>query len=127
MAALVLDAGALMAVDNHDRTTVLRLRAAQRRGIALRTSAIVVGEVWRDPQGRQTQLARLLGAIDVRSVDLDLGRAAGVLVGRAGTDDPVDATVVLIAETGDRILTSDPGDIDFLARAARKSVVVVAC
>jgi hypothetical protein len=125
--ALVLDAGAFVAVDNNDLATIVLLRAAHQEGISLRTSAIVVGQVWRDPEGRQARLARLLRTIEVRSVDLELGRDAGVLIGRAGTDDPIDATVVLIAETGDRILTTDPLDIRRLANAADKRVTVIAC
>lgn len=104
-----------------------RLRTAQEEGVSLRTSAIVIGQVWRDSGGRQTRLARLLQAVDVRPVDLELGRGAGVLLGRAGTEDPIDATVVLIAETGDRILTSDPADLRRLVTAAGKSVAVIAC
>ena len=40
---------------------------------------------------------------------------------------PVVATVVLVAQPGDRIVTSDPGDIERLAAAAGLSVVIVPC
>jgi len=50
-----------------------------------------------------------------------------VLLGMAGTSDPVDATVVLLASPGDRILTSDPGDLTRLAEAAGSRAVIVAC
>jgi len=123
----VLDAGAFVAVDRNDRTMIARLRAAERHAIGLRTSAIVISQVWRDPTGRQAQLARLLRAVDVRPVDDQLGREAGVLVGRAGTSDPIDATVVLVAEGGDRILTSDPDDLRRLVAAAGRRVAVIAC
>jgi hypothetical protein len=53
------------------------------------------------------------GAIDVETA----GRSA----------DAIDATVVLLAVPGDRILTSDPGDITLLAAAAQNRAVVVAC
>jgi len=127
MSALVLDAGAFVAVDRNDRTMIARLRIAQRGNVALRTNAIVVSQVWRDPLGRQAQLARLLGGVDVRTVDERLGREAGVLIGQARTHDPIDATVVLVAEHGDRIITSDPDDIKHLATAAGKRVAVIAC
>jgi hypothetical protein len=127
MSALVLDAGALLAVDRGDRAMIARLRVAQQQGQQLRTSAIVVSQVWRDPAGRQAELARLLSSVDHRVVDQDLGRAAGVLIGRSGTRDPIDATVVLVAEHGDRIVTSDPGDLKRLARTARKRVAIIAC
>lgn len=104
---------------------VARLRVAERRGIALRTSAMVIAQVWRDPTGRQARLARLLASVDVRPVDDELARQAGVLLGRTGTADPIDALVVLAAEPGDRILTSDPDDIERLAAAARSRAAVI--
>lgn len=58
MSALVLDAGALIAVDRDDRAMLARLRAAERHGLELRTNAMVVAQVWRDSQGRQAGLAR---------------------------------------------------------------------
>ena len=127
MSALVLDAGALLAVDRGERAMIARLRVAERHAIGLRTSAIVVAQVWRDPAGRQALLARLLRAVDIRPVDDRLARDAGVLLGRAGAADPIDATVVLVAETGDRILTSDPGDLGRLAEVARARVSVIPC
>ncbi len=106
---------------------IARLRAAEEDGIGLRTSAIVVAQVWRDPAGRQARLAHLLRAVDIRDVDDRLARDAGVLLGRAGAADPIDATVVLVAESGDHILTSDPGDLRRLADTAGVRVAVVAC
>lgn len=48
---------------------IARLSAAQRHGIGLRTNAMVVSQVWRDPRGRQARLGQLLRAVDVRAVD----------------------------------------------------------
>lgn len=84
MSALVLDAGALLSVDRADRAMMARLRVAQSAGMELRTTGIVVAQVWRDPAGRQANLARLLEAVDVEAVDDHLGRQAGVLLGQAG-------------------------------------------
>jgi len=127
VSAVVLDTGALVAVDRADRAMIARLRAAQQHGFDLRSNAMVVAQVWRDPQGRQVQLARLLQAVDIRSVDQQAGREAGILLGVAGTADPVDATVVLLAGPGDRILTSDPADLTRLTEAAARRAIVVAC
>src|SRR5580658_7826235 len=124
---MILDAGALVAVDRGDRAVVARLRAAQQHGLEQRTNAMVVAQVWRDQHGRQASLARLLQAADVRAVGQRDGREAGVLQGLAGTGDPVDATVVLLAGPGDRILTSDPADITRLAGAAGNRAVIIAC
>ena len=127
MSALVLDAGALLAVERGDRPMMARLRAAQLHGLDLRTSAIALGQVWRSGEGRQARLARFLRAVDSRSVDEQMGRRAGVLLARAGTDDPIDATVVLVAENGDRILTSDRTDIERLVAASGVRAAVVVC
>jgi hypothetical protein len=52
---------------------------------------------------------------------------AGDLLAAAGTADPIDATVVLLAAPGDRILTSDPDDLARLAAAAVHRPVIIAC
>jgi hypothetical protein len=127
VSALILDAGALVAVDRDDRSMMARLRASQQHGLELRTNAMVVAQVWRDRHGRQVSLARLLQAVEVRAVSQRDGRDAGVLQAAAGTADAIDATVVLLAAPGDRILTSDPGDITRLAAAAGNRAVVIAC
>ena len=127
MSALILDAGALIGVDRNDRDVVARLAAAQRQGLELRTNPMVVAQVWRDRQGRQANLARLLQAVDVRPVRDQDGREAGALLGRAGMAGAIDATVVLLASPGDRILTSDPGDLTALADAAGCRALVVGC
>lgn len=127
MSALILDAGALVAVDRDDRAMIARLRASQQHGLELRTNAMVVAQVWRYQHGRQANLTRLLRAVDVRAVSQRDGRDAGVLQAAAGTADAIDATVVLLAAPGDRILTSDPGDITALAAAAGNKALVVAC
>ncbi len=127
MSALILDSGALVAVDRDDRAMMARLRASQQHGLELRSNAMVVAQVWRDRHGRQVNLARLLSAVDVRPVTQKDGRDAGVLQAAAGTADPIDATVVLLAGPGDRILTSDPGDLARLAGAAGNRPVIVAC
>jgi hypothetical protein len=127
MSALILDAGALVAVDRDDRATIARLRAAQQHGLELRTNAMVVAQAWRDPHGRQANLARLLQSADVRAISQRDGREAGALQGAAGTSDPIDATVVLLAAPGDRILTSDPRDIARLTAAAGNRAIVITC
>lgn len=127
MSALVLDAGALIAADNGERTMMARLAAAQRSGLGLRTVGPVIAQVWRDPSGRQANLARLLKAVDVRPAGERLGKDAGVLLGATGGSDAVDALVVCAADSGDRIVTSDPGDIQTLVAASARSILVIPC
>ncbi len=100
---------------------------AERNGLALRSTGVVLAEVWRDARGRQANLARLLKSVDVKAVDQRLGQEAGVLLGKSGVNDAADATIVAVAATGDRILTSDPLDIRKLVSASRRSILVVPC
>jgi hypothetical protein len=127
MSALILDAGALVGVDRNDPDVLHLLRRAQQAGVELRTNPMVVAQAWRDRRGRQANLARLLQAVKVLPIQDEDGREAGVLLGQAGTSNPIDATVVLLADPGDRILTSDPGDLTALAKAAESRAVIVAC
>ena len=45
-------------------------------------------------------------------------RRAGQLLARTGTSDAIDASVICLAQDGDDVLTSDPADLQALARAA---------
>ncbi|WP_218002599.1 hypothetical protein [Nocardia brevicatena] len=62
--------------------------------------------------GRQVRLGRFLTGCQVEPVGLEVAEAAGILCGKAGTADMVDATVVVMAAgLGALIRTSDPNDI----------------
>lgn len=50
-----------------------------------------------------------------------------MLLWRAGVSQAVDATVVAVANAGDRILTSDPSDIGALVVASGRPVLVLPC
>ena len=122
---LVLDSGALLALERNDRAMWRRLKTAGIRGEVPLTHGGVIGQAWRGRGPRQTLLAKLLGAVDVRPLDDALGRAAGELLGAAGRRDVIDAALVLLANDGDDIVTSDPDDIEPLARAARRHVEII--
>ena len=126
MNALVLDAGALIAIDRDDRAMAARLRVALENGLNLRTHPMVIAQVWREQTGRQAVLGRLLRAVEVVDIDDALGRAAGVLCGTTGTNDPIDAAVVLIAKAGDQIVTSDPDDLTVLLGGTHTPATIVA-
>ena len=84
----------------------------------------VVGQIWR-AGARQARTARLLQAIEVISLGLELGRRAGLLLGRARRADVVDSALVLLASDGDWIVTSDPQDVYPLAEAAGLHVEII--
>lgn len=106
---LVLDAGALIAVERRHRDTVAVIEAARLEGRLLVVPAGVVAQIWRDGS-HQAILARLLGAIDVTVEALtdEAARAAGVVCGSAGTSDVVEASVVIAARRDNAtVITSD--------------------
>lgn len=116
--SLVLDAGALVAIERADRSVLALLKRELLAGRAPLTHGGVVGQVWRRGSGRQANLARLLRGVEVRALDVALGRRAGELLGIAGGADVIDAAVALLALDGDMVLTSDPGDLAALVAAA---------
>jgi hypothetical protein len=123
---VVLDAGALVAVERRDRDVVGIIERERRAGRMPRTHGGVVGQVWRGAGPRQAVLARLLAGVDVVPLDEDLGRRAGILLARSGARDVIDAAVVLLAAADlDEILTSDPQDIAALVAAAGIHVDVI--
>ena len=112
-AGIVLDAGALIALDRGDKRMIALLQRALTQGRAFRVPAGVVGQVWRD--GRvQVTLSRFLRSEGVEVIPLDeqLARSCGELYGASNSRDIIDASVVILArERRDPIVTSDPDDL----------------
>ena len=76
----------------------------------------MLGQAWRETQ-RKALLARFLrlAIVDVVSLDEPAARTAGVLCGRAGTDDIVDASVIVCARLRRHsVVTSDRSDLSRL-------------
>ncbi|MCL4413649.1 MAG: hypothetical protein M1522_02680 [Actinobacteria bacterium] len=122
--SLVLDSAALIALDRNERAMWVRLKGCERAGSPPVTHAGVVGQVWRSGP-RQARLSRALDGMDIRALDDDLGRAAGVLLGQTGKADVIDAAVVLLANDGDDILTSDRADLEPMVAAAGRHVELI--
>ena len=115
MRFVVLDAGALIAVERGDSRVQALLERVRTLGLTILVPAGVVAEVWRDG-ARQARIAKLLAAAETRVVALNepRARAIGVLLGSARTADVVDASVVLCAREHDpdaAVFTSDAGDL----------------
>ncbi|MDA8354793.1 MAG: PIN domain nuclease [Actinomycetota bacterium] len=110
---ITLDAGTLVAFERGQRRAVALVARARERGERLCIPAGVIGQVRRDGR-RQANLSRLLGSGSCAIVGLDDhgARAAGQLLGVAGGDDVIDATVVLCARSRrHRVATSDAHDM----------------
>src|SRR5690348_13230711 len=112
-AAIVLDAGALIALDCGDKRMIALLQRALTQRRAFRVPAGVLGQAWRDGR-RQVTLARFLRSEEVEIVPLDehLARSCGELCAAANVADVIDASVVIVArERRAPIVTSDPNDL----------------
>jgi hypothetical protein len=126
MTALVLDAGALIAVDRGGRHMQRKIQDALRMGDAVRTNANAVAQVWRDG-AKQARLARLLRDVKIEPITAENGYRAGELLGTTRTKDVVDATVALLVKSSDELYTSDTGDLQKLCEATGFKAVVIAC
>ncbi len=116
---LVLDAGALIALDRNERPMWTRLKAVAQADELAVTHGGVVGQVWRGGP-RQARLAAALAGIDVKALDEALGRSAGELLAATGMSDVVDAALALLAVDGDEIVTLDRNDMEtFLVATGR--------
>jgi hypothetical protein len=122
--AIVLDAGALIGVDRSDVRVSAILAEAERTGQQLRVPSGVVAQAWRGGS-RQAVLSRMLKTAQEFPLDEEGSRRVGELLKRSKTSDVIDASVVDLALSGDVVLTSDPADIEHLARTAQKRLLIV--
>ena len=126
---IVLDNGALIALERNDRRMWARLKAAAGAGVPVVVPAGAFAQAWRGGAQRQARLARAAAQMEIASLDEPVARAAGVLCGVTGTRDVVDASVALAAAHADvtAVCTSDPDDIERLLEALRSDARVVRC
>jgi hypothetical protein len=118
---LVLDAGALIAVDRADRQVIRLLELAGE----VHVPAGALAQAWRNP-ARQVRLGRVLSSEDivVHPLDGPSARAVGQLCAATATSDIVDASVVLVARSvGGVTVTSDADDL----RRLDPGIVLVDC
>lgn len=123
---LLLDAGALRDAERHPRGRVWALCEAEvAEGRRPLLPVTVLAQMWRGGAG-QAGLARVVKTCELVAMDAPLARRVGVLLGRSGTADVVDATVVLVAAgVGAAVVTSDPGDLSKLADAVGVRVPLI--
>jgi hypothetical protein len=127
VSGVVLDTGALIALERNDGMlwAVLKLAALRTRDVLVPSTALA--RAWR---GRVLQ-ARLFAALRhcvIASFD-PVARDVGELCGRARTNDICDAHVALVAATqGDILYTSDPADMRrLITTIGRKRLPIVPC
>jgi predicted nucleic acid-binding protein len=113
MKQVVLDAGALIALERGTASVRGYVLLADRGLVTLSTSSAVIAQVWRGGP-RQARLARLLSSDLVTELPLgpDVARRIGISAAPAASRDVVDGHVAMLAlELNAIVLTSDPTDI----------------
>jgi len=129
--AMVLDTGALVALERNNRKAWAKLMFAVADNAVVQVPAGVVAQAWRDGT-RQARLAQALKHCEEVPLEGMAARASGMLCAATGTSDVIDASVAIAAAALARhqpttVLTSDIGDlrrlIEQLGSAARVSPV----
>lgn len=124
MRPVVYDSGALIKAERNVRRVWAEHRVRLEAGVVPLVAAPVVAQVSRSP--KQAQLRRLLRGCQVVELDEPAAHAAGALLGRARTQDIVDASVAALAvERRADIVTDDTDDIERLLAAAGRSARVL--
>ena len=111
VSALVLDAGALIAVERFDRSMWAILAEARERGTDTFVPSTVLAQAWRGGP-RSAPVARLLEACAIDDLDEVRAKEVGIRLGARGTCDVPDAHVACCATARQAVVaTSDPDDI----------------
>jgi hypothetical protein len=121
MAGITLDAGGLIALDRDARRVVVLLARARETGARVTIPATALAQAIRRPE-RQVRLARLVRqpTTDVIALDRVDATNVGRLLAASATSDITDAHVVICARrSGQRVVTSDPGDLRALDPAVQ--------
>ena len=114
---LILDSGAVIALTRNDERARAALAAAWESGVEVAIPSVVVAETVRG-SAKDASVNRVIKAVGwVTPADEGTGRAAGALLGAAGSTSTVDAVVVASAidAGGGVVLTGDPDDLEALA------------
>ena len=114
---LILDSGAVIALSRNDARARAALAAAHEVGVRVSIPSVVVAETVRGT-ARDAPVNRVINAVgEVLSVDEQVGRLAGALLGSTKCGSTIDAVVVAVSigVGGAVILTGDPDDLENLA------------
>ncbi len=119
MPGITYDTGALVAAEKGRRALWAIHKRALDRGLRPTVPAAVLAQAWRG--GPQAELSRFLLGCRVEPLDEPASRAAGAACARSRRPDVVDASVVVGAlARADVVFTSDPHDLEVIARALGK-------
>lgn len=123
MSILVLDSGALIALERNKRAVWALVEAAYEMGDRAQVPACALAQVWNGhrSQARLNQALKLCRTIPL---DEDMARITGRLRQVSGIDDAADASVAAAAALATNlssvvVATSDESDISQLVSAAQ--------
>jgi predicted nucleic acid-binding protein len=127
VSTIVLDSGALIALERNDRAVWAALKLAALKSTDVLVPSAALAQVWRGTSA-QAQLSRALQHCSIASFDA-VARAVAELCGWTKTTDICDAQVAIIAATqGDVLYTSDPKDMRRLVSAyGARTPTIVRC
>jgi predicted nucleic acid-binding protein len=113
MRTVVLDAGALIALERRDGRMLALLREIVSARVSAHVPAAVVAQVWRG-SARQHAVVRLLKAevVRVHALTESVAYRIGLRLASSSATDVVDVHVALLGRSlGAVVLTSDPEDL----------------
>jgi hypothetical protein len=123
MNRVVYDTGVLIAADRNDRRVWAEHRVRLEAGLVPLVPAPVVAQASRS--AKQVQMRRLLRGCEVVPLDESAAHRAGFLLGKSGTKDVTDASVVVLSiQRHADIVSTDHDDLRRLAEAAHAKVAI---
>lgn len=126
MSRIVLDSGALIALERNHREIWAALKLAASRSEDVLVPSTALAQVWRGTKA-QAQLARALQHCVIASFDA-VAWGVGELCGRTRTDICNAHVAIIAAMHGDVVYTSDPEDLRRLVAACgRRRPTIIPC
>ncbi len=112
MGGLTLDTGALIALERRAGRMPKIWAVATAEDARITVPTVVVGEWWR---GQRGPIAKILDAVEVEPLSLEIAKAAGAAMARVAGAGLADAIVMAsAARRGDLVYTSDIEDLQRL-------------
>jgi len=114
MSGFTFDTGALIGLERRHARISRIYTTAVADGIRITAPAVVISEWWRS---RTDARELILRGLTVEPVDTELAKLAGLAIAAIRGATPIDALVMAsAARRGDVVFTSDPSDLQALAR-----------
>lgn len=122
---LILDSGGVTRLAERSRESLALILAFREQGLwPPRVPSVVLVECLQGHAGRDANENRFLKTCEIsQAIPQAVARRAALLRRLARRGSAVDALVVALAEPGGTVLTSDPRDLEALAKHAEDVVI----